>query len=140
MSRDDKGRFTDCGNPNGRPKALKYTPTTEIGHSVQRNDFFEIDNAPITISENGKRKQISLRKAIYQKLGYSAASGNIRAAIEWNKMRTRFIVEYVDEQLSMLDQIIKSEKIARDFPENVTDQFLDCMRTLRMMLAPEYQM
>ena len=140
MARDKNGRFTDCGNPNGRPKALKYTPTTEIGHSIQRNDFFEVDNAPITISENGKRKQIPLRKVIYQKLGYSAASGNIRAAIEWNKMRARFVVEYVDEQLSMLAQLMKSEKIARDFPEDVTDQFLECLRNLRMMLGPDYQM
>jgi hypothetical protein len=26
MSRDKNGKFTDCGNPKGRPKALKYTP------------------------------------------------------------------------------------------------------------------
>jgi uncharacterized protein DUF5681 len=83
MSRDKNGRFTDCGNLKGRPKALKYTAKPGIAHSVQRDDFFEVDNAPITISENGKRKQISLRKAIYQKLAYSAASGDTRAAVEW---------------------------------------------------------
>jgi hypothetical protein len=140
MSRDKNGRFTDCGNPNGRPKALKYTPETEISHSVERNDFFEIDNLPITIVENGKRKEISMRQAILRKVAYSAAGGNMRAAVEWNKMRTRSIGEYVDEQLEMVAQILKSEKIARDFPEDVTDQFLDCIRTLRMMLAPDYQM
>src|SRR5215207_10067972 len=94
MSRDKNGRFTDCGNPKGRPKASKYVPTPHIAHRVQRNDFFEVDNAAITVSENGKRKQISVRKAIYQKLAYNAALGETRAAVEWNKMRDKFICEY----------------------------------------------
>jgi hypothetical protein len=59
MSRDKNGRFTDCGNPKGRPRAFKYISTPGIAHSVPRNDFFEVDSAAITISENGKRKQIS---------------------------------------------------------------------------------
>jgi Family of unknown function (DUF5681) len=139
MSRDNNGRFTDCGNPKGRPKALKYTPPTGIAHCVQRNDFFEVDNAPITISENGKRKLISVRKAIYQKLAYSAASGDTRAAVEWNKMRTRFVSDYVDEQMAMMAQIRRSEKTAQDFPEDVTDKFLECLRSLKMMLGPGYQ-
>jgi hypothetical protein len=139
MSRDKNGQFTDCGNPKGRPKALKYTPQPGIAHCIQRNDFFEVDNAPITISENGKRKLISVRKAIYQKLAYNAASGDTRAAIEWNKMRTRFVSEYVDEQSAMFSQILKSEKFARDFPEDVTDKFLECLRNLKLMLDPGYQ-
>jgi hypothetical protein len=139
MSRDKNGRFTGCGNPKGRPKADKYIPTPVIAQSVQRTDFFEIDNAPVTISENGKRKTISLRKAIYQKLAYSAASGNTRAAIEWNKLRTGFIGEYVDEQLAMVAQISKSEKVARDFPEDVTDKFLECLQNLKLMLGPGYR-
>jgi hypothetical protein len=138
MSRDKNGRFTDCGNPKGRPKTLKYIPTTRIAPSVQRDDFFEVDNAPITITENGKRKQISVRKAIYQKLAYTAASGNTRAAVEWNKMRTWFVGEFVDEQLAILTQILKSEKTVRDFPEDVTDQFLDCLNNLKMMLRHGY--
>ena len=120
--------FTDCGNPNGRPRALKYTPPTEIARHIQRDDFFEVDNAPITISENGKRRQISVRKAIYQKLAYSAASGNTRAAVEWNKMRTRFVCEYIDEQMSLLAQVFESEKVARHRPEDVTDKFLETLR------------
>jgi hypothetical protein len=139
MSRDKHGRFTDCGNPKGRPRVPKYTPESGIAQSVQRNDFFEVDNAPITVAENGKRKQVSLRKAIYQKLAYNAASGDTRAAVEWNKMRTKFVSEYVEEQLAMLTQLVRSEKIARDFPEDVTDKFLGCLRNLRMMLGPEYQ-
>jgi hypothetical protein len=139
MSRGKNGRFTDCGNPKGRPKTPKYIPAPEITQCVQRNDFFEVDNASITVSENGKRKQISLRKAIYQKLAYSAASGDTRAAVEWNKMRTKFVGEYVDEQLATLAQIMESEKVARDFPEDVTDKFLECLRDLKMMLGPGYQ-
>ena len=140
MSRDKNGRFTDCGNLKGRPRTLKYSPGPGIAHSVQRNDFFEVDNAPITITENGKRKQISVRKAIYQKLAYSAASGDTRAAVEWNKMRTRFVSEYVDEQMEWVAQIRRSEKIAQDHPEDVTDKFLECLRSLKMMLGPGYQL
>ena len=139
MSRDKNGRFTDCGNPNGRPKTPKYTPPTGIAQCVQRNDFFEVDNAPVTTTENGKRKLISVRKAIYQKLAYNAASGDTRAAVEWNKTRTRFIGEYVDEQMEMVAQIRRSEKIAQDSPEDVTDKFLECLRSLKLMLGPGYQ-
>jgi hypothetical protein len=139
MSRDKNGRFTDCGNLKGRPKTLKYIPAPGIAHSVQRDDFFEVDNAPLTITENGKRKQISVRKAIYQKLAYNAASGDTRAAVEWNKMRTRFVNEYVDEQMEMVAQIRRSEKIAQDYPEDVTDKFLECLRNLKTMLGPGYQ-
>jgi hypothetical protein len=131
--------FTGCGNPNGRPKAPKYVSTPGIAHSVKRDDFFYIDNTPIPVSENGKRKLISLRKAIYQKLAYSAASGNIRAAVEWNKLRTQYVSEYVDEQLAMVAQILKSEKTARDFPEDATDKFLECLNRLKMMLGQGYQ-
>jgi hypothetical protein len=80
---------------------------------VQRDDFFEVDNSPVTVTENGKRKRISVRKAILQKLAYSAASGDTRAALEWNKMRTRFVCEYIDEQTSLVAQIMESDKIAR---------------------------
>jgi hypothetical protein len=139
MSRDKNGRFTDCGNPKGRPKALKYIPAPAIAQCVQRNDFFEVDNAAITVSENGKRKQISVRKAIYQKLAYSAASGDTRAAVEWNKMRTKFVSEYVDEQMAMVAQIRKGEQTALDFPEDVTDKFLECLGNLKMMLGPGYR-
>ncbi len=138
MSRDKNGRFTDCGNPKGRPKAPKHTPKPEIGHHVQRDDFFEVDNASIPITENGKRKLISVRKAIYQKLAYNAASGDTRAAVEWNKMRTRFVGDYLDEQIEMLRQVMKSEKVARDSPEDVTDKFLEALRHVKLMLRPGY--
>src|SRR5882757_6193642 len=138
VSRDKNGRFTDCGNPKGRPMTLKYSPEPGIAHSVQRNDFFEVDNAPISITENGKRKQISVRKAIYQKLAYNAASGDTRAAVEWNKMRTRFVSEYVDEQMEMVAQIWRSEKVAQDSPEDVTDRFLEVLRALKLMIGPGY--
>jgi hypothetical protein len=140
MSRDKNGRFTDCGNLKGRPKTLKYTPPAVIGPNLERDDFFEVDNSPVTVTEkNGKRKQVSFREAIYRTHAYSAASGNIRAAIEWNKMRTRFIAQYVDEQMSMLAQIIESEKIARHAPEDVTDKFHEVLKNLKSMLGPGYE-
>jgi hypothetical protein len=39
----------------------------------------------------------------------------------------------------MVAQIRRSEKIAQDFPEDVTDKFLECLRNLKMMLGPGYQ-
>jgi uncharacterized protein YnzC (UPF0291/DUF896 family) len=138
MTRDKNGRFTDCGNPNGRPKTPKYTPPDVIAHRVERNDFFEVDNAPVTITENGKPKQISLRKAIFQQLGRKAALGETRAATEWNKMRNRYVSEYVDEQMAMLKQIMKSEKIVQDHPQDVTDRYLEALQNLKMMLGPGY--
>jgi hypothetical protein len=138
MSRDENGRFTDCGNPKGRPKAFKYKPPAVIGPKLERDDFFEVDNSPVTVTENGKRKQISVRKAIYQKLAYNAALGDTRAAVEWNKMRTRFVGEYIDEQMSLLAQIIESDKIARHCPEDVTDKFHECLNNLKSMLGPGY--
>jgi hypothetical protein len=139
MSRDQNGRFTDCGNPKGRPKTLKYSPPIVIGPNLERDDFFEVDNSPVTVTEHGKRRQISVRRAIYQNIAYKAASGDIRAAIEWNKMRTRFISQYVDEQMSMLAQIIESEKIARHAPEDVTDKFHEVLKNLKSMLGPGYE-
>ena len=55
-------------------------------------------------------------------------------------MRTRFVVEYVDEQMAMVTQIRESERIAQDFPEDVTDKFLECLRSLKMMLGPGYRL
>ena len=65
-------------------------------------------------------------------------SGDIRAAVEWDKIRTRLVCEYVDEQMSMVAQIIESDKIARHCPEDVTDRFLECLNNLKSMLGPGY--
>jgi CheY-like chemotaxis protein len=69
---------------------------------------------------------------------YSAASGDTRAAVEWNKMRTRFAGEYVDEQMSLVAQIMESDKIVRHCPEDVTDRFLEILNNLKSMLGPGY--
>ena len=53
-------------------------------------------------------------------------------------MRTRFLSEYVDEQMSMLAQIMESDKIARHCPEDVTDKFLETLKNLKSMLGPGY--
>jgi hypothetical protein len=49
------------------------------------------------------------------------------------------VSEYVDEQMEMVAQIRRSEKIAQDYPEDVTDKFLECLRNLKTMLGPGYQ-
>jgi hypothetical protein len=54
-------------------------------------------------------------------------------------LRTRYVSEYVDEQLAIVAEIVKREKTARDFPEDVTDRFLDCLNRLKMMLGQGYQ-
>ncbi len=138
MTRDKNGRFIGCGNPKGRPRTPKYTPPNVIAHRVERDDFFKVDNSPITITENGKPKQISMRQAIFQQMARKAALGDMRAATEWNKMRNRHVSEYVDEQMAILRQVVKAEKTVQHHPEDVTDRFLETLQNLKMMLGPGY--
>lgn len=137
MSRDKNGRFTDCGNPKGRPKVFAQMPRP-ISHQTERDDFFEVDNASVTITENGKRKDISVRKAIYHKLAYNAASGDTRAAIEWNKIRNRFVAAFLDEQIELMKSVHESEKFVQNSPEDVTDSYLEVLKQARAMLSPGF--
>ena len=138
MSRDKNGRFTDCGNPKGRPKLPKPEPPPIATH-VERDDFFEIDNASILVTENGKQKYITIRKAIYQKLAYKAALGDTRAAIEWTKLRSRFVCQFIDEQTELMKSVYEAEKLVHRSPEDVTNKYLQTLQQMKAMLAPGFQ-
>lgn len=85
MSRNKLGQFEPgtCGNPRGRPRKRPR----KIHPDVLRNEFFEISETLVPIIENGRRKLIPASQAIDKQLVLKAASGDLRAILEWNKMR-----------------------------------------------------
>jgi len=136
MPRNHLGQFEPgtCGNPRGRPRKLPR----KIHPDELRKDFFEADQTLVTIIENGKRKTVPAGIAIDKQLALKAASGNIRAIIEYNKMKQRHTLEYVKQQLEMMQQLLKSEDIVRKFPDDVTDDYMALTRNLRSAIDPDY--
>jgi hypothetical protein len=136
MARNKLGQFEPgtCGNPRGRPRK---TPR-KIHPDVLRKEFFEAGETLVQIIENGKRKLIPASVAIDKQLAIKAASGNLRAIIEWKKMNQRHTMEYVKEQLDHLEQLLKSEDIVRKFPEDVTDEYKALTRNMRGAIDPDY--
>jgi hypothetical protein len=136
MARNEKGRFEPgtCGNPRGRPPKQPR----KINEQQLRKEFFEAGETLVQIVEDGKRKTVPARIAIEKQLALKAASGNMRAIIEWSKRDERHTLEYVKEQLEHLERLIKSEDIIRQFPEDVTDEYKASTRTLRSMIDPDY--
>jgi hypothetical protein len=136
MSRNDLGQFEPgtCGNPRGRPRKEPRT----IDPKQLRKEFFEAGETLISTVENGKRKLISARAAIGKQLALKAASGNMRAIMEWSKRDERHTSEYVKEQLEHLKQLMESEDIVRKFPEDVTDEYKDLTKRLRSIIDPDY--
>jgi len=103
-----------------------------------RNDFFEISETLVPIIENGQRKLIPASVAIDKQLVLKAASGDLRAILEWNKMRQRHTLDHLKTQLDCLQQLLKSEEIVRKFPEDVTDEYKALTRNLRSVIDPDY--
>ena len=138
MSRNTIGQYEKgtSGNLRGRPPKQPR----KISPDQIREDFFEAGEQLITIIENGKRKLIPASVAIERQLTLKAASGDLRAIIEWKKTRYRLTIEYVKEQLDRLECVMKSEDILRKFPEDVTDQFIAFTRSLRATLDSDFQM
>jgi hypothetical protein len=136
MSRNKLGRFEPgtCGNPRGRPRKIPRKVTSER----LRKDFFEAAETLVPIIENGKRKLVPASVAIDKQLALKAASGNLRAIIEWKKTRQRHTWDYVKEQLEYFRQLMKSEDILRKFPEDVTDEYKAMTRNLRAAIDPDY--
>jgi Family of unknown function (DUF5681) len=136
MARNAQGRFEPgtCGNPRGRPPKLQR----KINEQQLRKEFFEAGETLVQIVEDGKRKTVPARVAIEKQLALKAASGNMRAIIEWSKRAERHTLEYVKEQLGYLEQLIKSEDNIRQFPEDVTDEYKDLARLLRSTIDPDY--
>jgi hypothetical protein len=136
MPRNKLGQFEPgtCGNPRGRPRKLPR----KIHPDLLRADFFEAGETLVPIIKNGRRKFIPASVAIDKQLTLKAASGDLRAIIEWNKMRQRHTLDHLKTQLDYLQQLLKSEEIVRKFPEDVTDQYKALTRNLRSVIDPDY--
>jgi hypothetical protein len=136
MSRNKLGQFEPgtCGNPRGRPRRMPR----KISVQQLRTDFFEAGETLVPIIENGERKLIPASIAIDKQLTLKAASGNLRAIIEWKKTRRSLTLEYVKEQLGTLEALMEAEEIQRKFPEDVTEELLAVARSLRRTIDPDY--
>jgi hypothetical protein len=136
MPRNKLGQFEPgtCGNPRGRPRKLPR----KIHPDRLRNDFFEISETLVPIIENGQRKLIPARLAIDKQLLLKAASGDLKAILEWSKMRDKHTLEYVNTQRACMEQLRKSEEIVRKYPEDVTDDYKLMTRRLRALTDPDY--
>jgi hypothetical protein len=135
MSRNRLGQFEPgtSGNPRGRPRKLRR----KMDQNQLREDFFEAGETLVTIVEKGKRKSIPINVAIERKLALLAASGEIRAIVEWQKMRRKHTAEYDNEQQACVEQLMKCEEFLRNHPEDVTDHFKTLIRMLRSVIDPD---
>ena len=136
MSRNRLGQFEPgtCGNPRGRPRKIPR----KINPDQLRADFFEISETLVPIIENGRRKLIPASLAIDKQLVLKAASGDLRAILEWSKMRHKHTLDHVKTQLDCLEQLLMSEDIVRKFPEDVTDEYMAATKKLRAAIEPDY--
>ena len=136
MARNRLGQFEPgtCGNPRGRPRKLPR----KIRPDQPRKHFFEAGEILVPIIEKGKRKLIPASVAIQKQLALKAASGDMRAVIEWIKMLERHTSDYEKEQRAYLVQLLKSEEIVRKFPEDVTEDYIAATRNLRSAMDPDY--
>src|SRR5258708_5271910 len=136
MPRNKLGQFEPgtCGNPRGRPRKLPR----KIRPEQLRKEFFDAGETLVPIIEKGKRKLIPASVAIDKQLVLKAASGNLRAILEWNKMRHRHTLDYVKTQLDCVEQLLKSEDTVRKFPEDVKDEYMAATKKLRAAIDPDY--
>jgi hypothetical protein len=136
MPRNKLGQFEPgtCGNPRGRPRKQPR----KIHPDRLRADFFEISETLVPIIENGQRKLIPASVAIDKQLVLKAASGNLRAILEWKKMSHKHTLDYVRTQIDRMEQLLKSENIVRKFPEDVTDEYKALTRNMRSVIDPDY--
>ena len=138
MARNKLGQFEKgtCGNPRGRPRKMPL----RISDEQLRQDFFDAAETLIPIVENGKRKLIPARMAIEKQLILRAASGDMKAIIEYNKRRERYTLEHVKSQLSILEAIVDGEDSIQRFPEDVTDEFKRTVKLLNDSLDPYFRL
>ena len=76
------------GNPKGRPKGSKNLATI----------INEVASAPVTVSENGRRRTVTKVEAIYCRLANTALTGDLRAARDFlNFHRAAEVLQSLDE-------------------------------------------
>jgi hypothetical protein len=134
MGRNNLGQYEEgtCGNPRGRPRKMPL----RISDEQLREDFFKAAETLIPITEKGKRKFVPASHAIDMQLVLKAASGEMKAIIEYNKKRERYTLEHLKLQLSILETIMDAEKRIRKYPEDVTDEFKRVVTLLKASLDP----
>ncbi|MCP1837123.1 serine/threonine protein phosphatase PrpC [Bradyrhizobium sp. USDA 4524] len=137
MPRNELGQFEKgtCGNPRGRPRKQPL----EISSERQRREFFEATEKQIIVTENGKRKSVSVHTAIDLQLMRKAISGDLRAIIEYNKRYERYTSDHVKQQLENLEAIIDAENRIRKYPEDVTDELKQAVKLMRATLDPYWR-
>lgn len=137
MSRNKRGQFKPgfCGNPKGRPRKQPR----EISPRQIRKTFFALGEMPVTVVEGGKRKTITADEAIDKQLLMKAVAGERWALQLYHKRRDKLVLEYFDEQTSLLKTYVETEKLNREFPEEVTEKLLEVMRDTRALLDPGFQ-
>ncbi len=137
MSRDERGRFMPgyCGNPKGRtPKQ-----PMEISPEQMRIDFFLTSRMPVWLVENGKRKKIPAHVAIDRQLIKKAVEGEKWAILEYKRLEYKHTKEFFDEQVSLMETLVETERQCREAPEEVTEKLLEIMRRARALLAPAFR-
>ncbi|MGE9010662.1 DUF5681 domain-containing protein [Leptospira interrogans] len=138
MGRNNLGQFEKgtCGNPRGRPRKLPL----RISDEQLREDFFNAAETLIPITEKGKRKLVPASRAIEMQLILKAASGDLKAIIEYNKRRERYTLEHLKLQVSNLEAIADAEYRIRNYPEDVTDELKRAVALLKASLDPYCRM
>lgn len=95
------------GNPKGRPKGKKNQATI----------INEIALTPITITENGKRRTVTIAEAIVCRLANTALTGNLRATREFLYFHRSAEVSQPSEEQSFVpherDEAVKASFLKR---------------------------
>ncbi len=97
--KDTQFKPGQSGNPNGRPKGARNLKT----------EIREVMQSTVTVTQDGKRKKISTRKAVVLRLTEKALSGNVQATrvlIDLMKTYDEEDVADVVEDLSQDDAAI----------------------------------
>jgi hypothetical protein len=138
LGRNNRGQFEKgtCGNPRGRPRKMPL----RISDEQLREDFFNAAETLIPITEKGERKLVPASRAIDMQLVLKAASGDLKAIIEYNKRRERYTLEHLKLQLSNLEAIADAEYRIRNHPEDVTDELKRVVVLLKASLDPYCRM
>ena len=97
------------GNPRGRPKGA-LNKKTILGRTLQEK---------VVITENGKRKRITKREALYKQIVNKGVSGDLKAAVEVIKLDSSPESQELDE---------RTETTLSESDQQVANQILERMR------------